>query len=204
MNPNPNPNPNPNLNPRWMDGERGGPTRFLAAVATAARGKKQPSHACHCAREPRQRAPSHDRSTAARSPTGERALRRGNPRRRRPSSPASAALRADKGERDLGFREERVWERKEHHRGAARRRREWLRPHACTGEGRHGDAITLLSGHRVSGEKGKSKPTAAAKREPKQCCGRRRFALQCYGHHQFPYQANTVKPPTCLWASTIW
>ena len=34
--------------------------------------------------------------------------------------------------------------------------------------------------------------------EPKQCCGRRHFFLQCYGRHQSPYQANTVRPPTCL------
>ena len=29
------------------------------------------------------------------------------------------------------------------------------------------------------------------------------FALQCCGRHQFPYQVNTVKPRTCLWASTM-
>ena len=142
MNPNSNPNPNPNPNPRWMDGERGGPTRFLAAVATAACGKKQPSCARRRAREPWPRAPSQYRSTAARSPTGERALRRGDPRRRRPSSPTSAALRADKGERDLGFREERVWGHKEHHRGDVRRRRAWLRLCAYTGEGHHGGDAT--------------------------------------------------------------
>ena len=25
------------------------------------------------------------------------------------------------------------------------------------------------------------------------------FDLQCYGCHQIPYQANTVRLPTCLW-----
>ena len=29
----------PNPNPRWMDGEGGEPTRFLATIAIAARGK---------------------------------------------------------------------------------------------------------------------------------------------------------------------
>ena len=28
-------------------------------------------------------------------------------------------------------------------------------------------------------------------------------ALQCCGRPQLPYQANTVKPPTCLWTSTV-
>ena len=29
------------------------------------------------------------------------------------------------------------------------------------------------------------------------------FALQCCGRPQLPYQATTVKPPVCLWASTV-
>ena len=58
-----------------------------------------------------------------------------------------------------------MWGHKEHHCGVARRRRVRLRPHTCTDEGRHDGAITLLSSHRVLGEKGESKPMAAAKRE---------------------------------------
>jgi len=118
-----------------MDGRRKGRTYPVPRRHRYRRARRR-------AREPWPRAPSQDRSTAVRSPTGERVLRQGDPWRRRPSSPVSAALRADKGERDLGFREERVWGCKEHHRGAARRRREWLRPHACTGEGHHGGGAT--------------------------------------------------------------
>ena len=64
---------------------------------------------------------------------------------------------------------------------------------------------------------------------PKQCCRRQHFPLQCCRRHQLPYrtntirlpphasghqqccgrqhlpyQANMVKPPTCLWVSTVW
>ena len=52
-----------------------------------------------------------------------------------------------------------------------------------------------------------------------QCCGRHQLPYQtntvrlpphasghqqCYGRRHLPYQANMVKPPTCLWASTVW
>ena len=64
--------------------------------------------------------------------------------------------------------------------------------------------------------------------EPKQCCGCRHFTTsvmgtinshtrqtrlnpphgsgnqQCCRHRHLPCIVNTVKPPTCLWASTVW
>ena len=67
----------------------------LRRPLVGARGEAEP-RSPPCA-QARPRAPSQDRSTAARSPTGERALRQGDPRRRW---------------RDLGFRAtppQRVW-----------------------------------------------------------------------------------------------
>ena len=40
--------------------------------------------------------------------------------------------------------------------------------------------------------------------EPKQCCGRRHLPYSVVGALKLPYQANTVNPPMCLWASTVW
>ena len=34
--------------------------------------------------------------------------------------------------------------------------------------------------------------------EPKQCCRRRHFSLQCCGRRQLSYRTNTVRLPTCL------
>ena len=40
--------------------------------------------------------------------------------------------------------------------------------------------------------------------EPKQCCRRQHFPLQCYGRHQLLYQTNTVRlPPRAPEASTV-